>query len=64
MDKYKMYVAPEFQRNSDLVPITKVDDKGEFKVVDLSTLIGYDTVTRPIEAALNKFKDKKLIHKI
>ena len=59
MDKYKMYVAPEFQRNSDLVPITKVDDKGEFKVVDLSTLIGYDTVTRPIEAALNKFKRQK-----
>ena len=25
MDKYKMYVAPEFQRNSDLVPISKVD---------------------------------------
>ena len=59
MDRYKMYVAPEFQRNSDLVPITKVDDKGEFKVVDLSTLIGYDTVTRPIEAAINKFKRQK-----
>ena len=33
--------------------------EGEFKVVDLSTLIGYDTVTRPIEAALNKFKRQK-----
>ena len=59
MDKYKMYVAPEFQRNSDLVPISKVDENGVFKVVDLSSLIGYDTVIRPFEAAINKFKRQK-----
>ncbi len=59
MDRYKMYVAPDFQKNADLVPITSVDENGVFKVVDLSSLIGYDTVTRPIEAALNKFKKQK-----
>ena len=59
MDRYRMYVAPDFQKNADLVPISKVDENGVFKVVDLSSLIGYDTVTRPIEAALNKFKKQK-----
>ena len=59
MDKYKMYVAPEFQRNSDLVPVSTVDENGVFKVVDLSTLIGYDTVIRPFAAAINKFKRQK-----
>ena len=59
IDKYKMYVAPGFQKNADLVPITKVDENGIFKMVDLSSLIGYDTVTRPIEAIFNKFKKQK-----
>ena len=59
MDKYRLYVAPGFQKNADLVPITKVDDNGIFKMVDLSSLIGYDTVTRPIEAIMNKFKKQK-----
>jgi hypothetical protein len=48
MDAYKDYVAPDFQRNSDLIAITKPEN-GVFKVVDLSTFMPYD-VTRPIKS--------------
>ena len=60
MDRYRRYVAPEFQRNSNLIAVTKPNDEGEFKVVDLSTFLPYDTVTRPIRAAFTKLKEQKL----
>jgi len=60
MDRYRQYVAPEFQRNSNLIAVSKPNDEGEFKVVDLSTFLPYDTVTRPIEAAFNKLKQQKM----
>ena len=60
MDRYRRYVAPEFQRNSNLIAVTKPNDEGEFKVVDLSTFLPYDTVTRPIRAAFTKLKEQKM----
>ena len=42
-----------FSRNSDLIAVTKPVN-GVFKVVDLSTFMPYDAVTRPIEAVFNK----------
>jgi hypothetical protein len=55
MNAYKDYVAPDFQKNSDLIAITKPKD-GVFKVVDLSTFFPYDVITRPIEAVFNKIR--------
>tara|TARA_B100000674_G_scaffold280146_1_gene231572 strand:- start:316 stop:4410 length:4095 start_codon:yes stop_codon:yes gene_type:complete len=58
MDAYKDYVAPDFQRNSDLIAVTKPVN-GVFKVVDLSTFMPYDAVTRPIEAMFNAIRRQK-----
>ena len=55
MKEYKAYVAPDFQRNSDIIAITKPKD-GIFKVVDMSTFMPYDTVNRPIRAVFNKIR--------
>jgi hypothetical protein len=58
MDAYKDFVAPDFQRNSDLVAITKPVN-GVFKVVDLSTFMPYDAVTKPIEAMFNAIRRQR-----
>jgi len=58
MDAYKDYVAPDFQRNSDLIAVTKPVN-GVFKVVDLSTFMPYDAVTRPIEAMFNAIRRQR-----
>jgi len=55
MNAYQAYIAPPFQRNANLIPVSKPED-GRFKVVDLSTFFPYDTISRPVEAAINKFK--------
>ncbi len=49
MQEYANYVAPDFQRDADLIAITKPKD-GIFKVVDMSTFMPYDTVNRPVRA--------------
>jgi hypothetical protein len=58
MNAYKDYVAPDFQRNSDLIAVTKPEN-GVFKVVDLSTFMPYNAVTRPIEAMFNAIRRQK-----
>ena len=58
MDAYKDFVAPDFQRNSDLIAVTKPVN-GVFKVVDLSTFMPYDAVTRPIEAMFNAIRRQR-----
>ena len=59
MDGYRRYLGPEFQKNSDLVAITKMNDEGEFKAVDLSTFLPYDFVTRGVRGALDLIKEQK-----
>ena len=60
MDSYKAYVAPDFQRNNNLIAISKVDKEGVFKAVDLSSFLPYDFVTKGFEAAINKTKKQKM----
>ena len=60
IDNYKAYVAPDFQRNNDLVAISKVNEEGTFKVVDLSSFLPYDFVTKGFEAAINKIQKQKM----
>jgi len=59
MDDYKRYLAPGYQRNSQLIAITKAV-KGKFKMVDLSTILPYDYVRRPWVALNNAIQNKKL----
>ncbi len=59
MDDYKRYLAPGYQRNSQLIAITKAV-KGKFKMVDLSTILPYDYVRRPWVALNNAIQDKRL----
>ena len=59
MNAYRAYVAPEFQRNSNLIAVSKPEN-GVFKVVDLSTFFPYDAVTRPVLAAMNKYHQQQV----
>ena len=59
LEKYKDFVGPDFQRNSDIVAITKPEN-GKFKIVDLSTFFPYDVITRPIRAAFNLISRNEL----
>ena len=59
MDEYKRHLSPGYQRNSQLIAITKAV-KGKFKMVDLSTVLPYDYVRRPWVALNNAIQNKKL----
>ena len=58
MNLYKQYFAPEYQANSNLLPLTKPDD-GKFKVVNLSDFIPQSVVIEPIEAIFTKLREQK-----
>jgi hypothetical protein len=53
---YKKYFAPEYEKNSQILPITKVKD-GKFKAVNMSDFIPQAAVTEPIEAFFNTRKN-------
>jgi hypothetical protein len=59
MKEYQQNLAPGYQRNSQLLAITKAV-KGKFKMVDLSTVLPYDYVRRPWEALNNAIQQKRL----
>jgi len=42
---YKDYFGPEYMKYSELVPISNMDEKGAFKVFDMSRYNPYDLVT-------------------
>jgi len=59
MKEYQQNLAPGYQKNSQLLAITKAV-KGKFKMVDLSTVLPYDQVRRPWEALNNAIQQKRL----
>jgi hypothetical protein len=59
MKEYQQNLAPGYQKNSQLLAITKAV-KGKFKMVDLSTVLPYDYVRRPWEALNNALNKKEL----
>jgi hypothetical protein len=59
MKEYQQNIAPGYQRNSQLLAVSKAI-KGKFKMVDLSTVLPYDYVRRPWEALYNAIQQKKL----
>jgi len=55
MDAFKRSVAPSYQKNSTLIPLTESDDKGNFKYFNFSYTNPYDSMVRPVNAVLNAF---------
>tara|TARA_B100000513_G_scaffold170306_1_gene86173 strand:- start:201 stop:6533 length:6333 start_codon:yes stop_codon:yes gene_type:complete len=53
MKDLKMYFAPEFMRNSDLIPITPMKD-GVVKVFDNSRYFPYDLITATVGNLMNR----------
>ena len=59
VDAYKRYFAKPYEKNSQMLPITKVKD-GKFKTVNMSDFIPYAAVTEPIQAFFNTRKNNIL----
>ena len=59
MKDYQANLAPGYQRNSQLLAISKAV-KGKFKMVDLSTILPYDYVQRPWRALNNAIQKKEV----
>ena len=59
MEEYQQNLAPGYQKNSQLLAVTRAI-KGKFKMVDLSTVLPYDYVRRPWEALNNAIEQKRL----
>ena len=60
MDAYLRSFAPSYQKNSTLIPITGVDQNGNFKYYNFSYTNPYDTIVKPANAVLNAFADGSL----
>jgi len=55
MDAFKRSVAPDYQKNSTLIPLTESDENGNFKYFNFSYTNPYDSMLRPINAVLNAY---------
>ena len=60
MEAYLRSFAPSYQKNSTLVPITGIDQNGNFKYYNFSYTNPYDTIVKPANAVLNAFADGSL----
>ena len=60
MQSFQRSFAPDYQKNSTLVPITKVDSNGNFKYYNFSYSNPYDSLITPVNAVLNSFADGRL----
>ena len=55
MEAFKRSVAPDYQKNSTLIPLTESDENGNFKYFNFSYTNPYDSLLRPINAVLNAY---------
>jgi hypothetical protein len=55
MEAFQRSVAPDYQKNSNLIPLTESDEKGNFKYFNFSYTNPYDSMLRPINAVLNAY---------
>jgi hypothetical protein len=60
MAAFKRSIAPDFQKNSTLIPLTAPDENGEFKYFNFSYTNPYDSLTRPINAILSAHTNGQL----
>tara|TARA_R110000737_G_scaffold31282_9_gene49793 strand:- start:120 stop:1454 length:1335 start_codon:yes stop_codon:yes gene_type:complete len=55
MEAFQRSIAPSYQKNSTLIPLTESDDEGNFKYFNFSYTNPYDSMIRPINAVLNAY---------
>ena len=60
MDAFQRSFAPEYQKNSTLIPLTQPDDEGKFKYFNFSYTNPYNSLVTPINAMINAFGDGSL----
>ena len=60
MEAFQRSVAPSYQKNSTLIPLTESDENGNFKYFNFSYTNPYDSMIRPINAVLNAFGNGSL----
>jgi len=60
MDAFQRSFAPEYQKNSALIPLTKPDEEGRFKYFNFSYTNPYNSLVQPINAIVNAFADGTL----
>ena len=60
MDAFQRSFAPEYQKNSTLIPLTQPDEDGKFKYFNFSYTNPYNSLVTPINAVVNAFGDGRL----
>jgi hypothetical protein len=60
MEAFQRSVAPDYQKNSTLIPLTESDENGNFKYFNFSYTNPYDSMVRPVNAVLNAFANGSL----
>ena len=60
MEAFQRSVAPSYQKNSTLIPLTESDENGNFKYFNFSYTNPYDSMIRPVNAVLNAFGNGSL----
>ena len=60
IDTYTNYLGPSYMRNHVLIPLTSKNNKGNFKVFDMSAYNPYDFVLAPIEGVIKNLNRDKL----
>ena len=60
MDSFQRSFAPQYQKNSTLIPISAPDANGNFKYYNFSYSNPYDSLVTPVNAILNSFSDGTL----
>jgi hypothetical protein len=60
MEAFQRSFAAQYQKNSTLIPVTSVDENGNFKYYNFSYTNPYDVLVRPANAILEAFSDGRL----
>jgi hypothetical protein len=57
MDSFQRSFAPQYEKNSTLIPLTAPDSKGDFKYTNFSYSNPYNSILQPINAVLKAYGD-------
>jgi hypothetical protein len=60
MDSFQRSFAPQYQKNSTLIPLTAPDENGNFKYYNFSYSNPYDALVAPVNAVLGAFSEGRL----
>ena len=60
MDAFQRSFAPQYQRNSTLIPVTSTDENGNFKFYNFSYTNPYDALVSPVNGVLGAFSEGRL----